>query len=267
MKRHFNVLKKKTIACAMSAIMISGIAASAIPSEKVMAQDSIVMGDLNANGKVDLDDVLIALKTVLAIPVDGDIQYKAADVFSNGELSLKNVQVILKVALGICSIEDAIKEPVSTPTAKPAQTPQATNSPTAKPTQTTTPSDTSAYAKEVLRLVNEQRKAYGLSEVSWDEKAAQAAQTRAVELATTFSHTRPDGSSCFTALSENNVSYLSAGENIAYGQKSPAKVMEAWMNSDGHRGNILDSTYNAVGIGVYVVEGGGYYWTQLFIGR
>ena len=76
-----------------------------------------------------------------------------------------------------------------------------------------------------MRLVNEQRKAYGLNELSWDEKTADAAQLRAMEIDTKFSHVRPDGSSCFTALQQKNVSYYSAGENIAYGQTSPAQVM------------------------------------------
>lgn len=66
-----------------------------------------------------------------------------------------------------------------------------------------------------------------------------------MEIDTKFSHVRPDGSSCFTALQQKNVSYYSAGENIAYGQTSPAQVMNSWMNSEGHRANILSSSFNA----------------------
>lgn len=259
MKRYFNLVKRKTIACVLSAGMICGIGTATVQPQKVMAQNSIVMGDLNANGKVDLDDVLIALKTVLAIPVEGNIQYKAADIFSNGEMSLKNVQIILKAALGICSIEDSLKEPVQT------STPQATKKTSDESSQTS--SNTSAYAKEVLRLVNEQRKAYGLNELSWDEKTADAAQLRAMEIDTKFSHVRPDGSSCFTALQQKNVSYYSAGENIAYGQTSPAQVMNSWMNSEGHRANILSSSFNAMGAGFYIGKDGRYCWTQFFIGK
>lgn len=123
----------------------------------------------------------------------------------------------------------------------------------------------SAYAQEVVRLVNAERAKYGLSALSVNAKASQAAQVRAAEQARSFSHTRPNGSSCFTALKEAGVSYRSAGENIAYGQRTPQQVVTAWMNSSGHRANILGSQFTQIGVG-YTLIGGTPYWAQFFIG-
>ena len=98
-----------------------------------------------------------------------------------------------------------------------------------------------------------------------DRGAASAAQVRAKEIERSFSHTRPDGSSFNSALTEAGVNFSGAGENIAYGQNSPEKVMEGWMNSSGHRANILNSSYTSIGVGHYQNASGVNYWTQLFI--
>ncbi|MCC8083808.1 MAG: CAP domain-containing protein, partial [Clostridium sp.] len=91
------------------------------------------------------------------------------------------------------------------------------------------------------------------------------AQTRAREIEKSFSHTRPDGSSFNTALTEAGVSFRGAGENIAYGQTTPQQVMEGWMNSSGHRANILNANYTSIGVGHYKNGAGVDYWAQLFI--
>ena len=96
-----------------------------------------------------------------------------------------------------------------------------------------------------------------------DSSVTAAAQVRAGELYRSFSLTRPDGRSCFTALREAGASYSGAGENIAYGQRSPEAVMQAWMNSSGHRANILSNKYTKIGVG-YTVKNGVTYWTQMF---
>lgn len=86
---------------------------------------------------------------------------------------------------------------------------------------------------------------------------------RAREIARSFSHTRPSGASFSSALSESGVSYLRAGENIAYGQKSASEVVNAWMNSPGHRANILNSSYSRIGSASVNIDGT-FYWVQLF---
>lgn len=123
----------------------------------------------------------------------------------------------------------------------------------------------SSFAQQVVDLVNEERAKAGLPELNLNTNAAAAAQTRAQELGSNFSHTRPDGSHFSTALKENGVSYSGAGENIAYGQTSPEEVMNQWMNSSGHRANILNSNFTEIGVGHYETASGVDYWTQLFI--
>lgn len=124
-----------------------------------------------------------------------------------------------------------------------------------------------AYAAEVIRLVNIERVNAGLDELAADQSLCEAAAIRATEIQTNFSHTRPDGSSCFTALSEVSASYTSAGENIAIGQGSPEEVVKAWMNSPGHRANILNSSFSRIGVASLANSSGnfsGYAWAQFF---
>ena len=121
----------------------------------------------------------------------------------------------------------------------------------------------SSEVTDVLSLVNSARAENGLASVTLDAKLCAAAETRAKEIVRSFSHTRPNGTSCFTVLKESGISYRAAGENIAYGQKSASSVMNAWMNSAGHRANILNASYTKIGVG-YVESGS--YWTQHFVG-
>ncbi len=121
----------------------------------------------------------------------------------------------------------------------------------------------SQYVAEVVRLVNAERAKEGLSALKSDSTVQSAAQVRAQEIVSTFSHTRPNGSSCFTALEAAGVRYSGAGENIAYGQKSPEDVVNAWMNSPGHRANIMNKNFTTIGVGCYK-SGNTYYWSQFF---
>lgn len=122
-----------------------------------------------------------------------------------------------------------------------------------------------SLAKQVAQLVNEERAKAGLPALEFDTEIASAALVRANEITTSFSHTRPDGRKFSTVLTDNGIRFTGAGENIAWGQKSPEQVMEAWMNSDGHRANILDANFNKIGVGHYQDASGRNYWVQLFV--
>ena len=122
-----------------------------------------------------------------------------------------------------------------------------------------------SLARQVFLLVNAERAKHGLSALTYDSTLERAADVRAAEIKKSFSHTRPDGKSCFTAIDETGYSYRTAGENIAYGQRSASEVMEAWMNSEGHRANILGQNYTNIGVGVFET-GGVIYWSQFFAG-
>lgn len=121
-----------------------------------------------------------------------------------------------------------------------------------------------SYAEQVVELVNEERAKAGLSPVELDTEIASAALIRAHEIKTSFSHTRSDGRSFSSVLTDNGIRFYGAGENIAWGQRSPEQVMNAWMNSDGHRANILNSKYTKLGVGHFQDASGTNYWVQLF---
>lgn len=157
--------------------------------------------------------------------------------------------------------------PTRTPVVTPTPVPPAgtTAGPSAKPVQS--PGNEADYAEQVLELVNAARAEEGLSPLVLDPAICAAATVRAEEIIGTFSHTRPNGTSCFTVLDESGISYMAAGENIAAGQSTPEAVMTAWMNSPGHRANILSDSFRKLGVGFVKSESGyKYYWTQLFTG-
>lgn len=120
------------------------------------------------------------------------------------------------------------------------------------------------YATQILDKVNEERAAAGLPALTLSSTLSAAAQQRAVEVQTVFDHVRPDGSSCFTVFGEYGLNYSWAGENIAWGQTSVDSVMSDWMNSEGHKANILGANFTQLGVGVYEVNGRKS-WVQLFM--
>ena len=131
-------------------------------------------------------------------------------------------------------------------------------------TPETTPENEHAFIRQVVNLVNAERAKEGLAPLTIDTRVQAAAMVRAKECEQLFSHTRPNGTSFSTALKEQNVSYRSAGENIAWGQRSPEEVMEAWMNSSGHRANIMNPNFTSIGVGYYQNANSTNYWCQLF---
>ncbi len=125
-------------------------------------------------------------------------------------------------------------------------------------------SDVQKYEKEVIRLVNEIRRENGLSALSENWELSRVARYKSQDMKDNnyFSHTSPTYGSPFKMIKDFGISYKSAGENIAKGYKTPQAVVNSWMNSSGHRANILNSSYNTIGVG-YVASGN--YWTQMFI--
>ena len=112
-------------------------------------------------------------------------------------------------------------------------------------------------AFKILSKVNEQRKKAGVSALTMDKDLLNAAMKRAGELAISFAHERPSGYLCFT------MSGKMFGENIAFGNATPAGIMNCWMNSEGHKANILSNDFKTIGIGAVVVDGN-CYWVQCF---
>lgn len=125
--------------------------------------------------------------------------------------------------------------------------------------------DTSKFPSEVLRLVNAERAKVGLQPLRYANDLAASALIRAREIPIKFSHTRPNGSKCFTAMPQ--IGHI-LGENLAGGQTTPQKVVEAWMNSETHRANILNKQFRELGV-VYYYQANSkfkHYWVQHFRG-
>ncbi|WP_236354714.1 CAP domain-containing protein [Konateibacter massiliensis] len=149
-------------------------------------------------------------------------------------------------------------------------TPETTTPETTAPTETTDSSTTenttsnASYAQQVVDLVNVERAKEGLNPLTNNALIAKAATVRASEIQTKFEHVRPDGSGFVTALKEQGITYRGAGENIAWGQKTPQEVVTAWMNSPGHRANIMNPNYVNIGVGNLQNSAGTQYWVQIF---
>ncbi|WP_077620687.1 CAP domain-containing protein [Bacillus sinesaloumensis] len=166
-------------------------------------------------------------------------------------------------------------QPVEQPTAPKAQEPvkepvtqQPVQPKPSEPTNETTNPAThsvSQFEQEVVTLTNNERAKYGLQPLKLDVKLSEVARLKSSDMKQNgyFSHTSPTYGSPFEMMKQFGVQYRAAGENIAMGQRSPQEVVNAWMNSEGHRKNILSSTFTHIGVGH--VEGN--YWTQMFIGK
>ncbi|WP_042460209.1 CAP domain-containing protein [Neobacillus dielmonensis] len=165
----------------------------------------------------------------------------------------------------------------TTQTQQPTQTAQQPQQTTAAPaTQKTatepqpaaaeTTTALSAYEQKVVDLTNQERAKNGLPALKVDLTLSKMAHEKSRDMSANnyFSHTSPTYGSPFDMMKKYGISYRYAGENIAMGQRTPEEVVTAWMNSEGHRANILNSNYNYIGVG-YVSQGN--YWTQEFIGR
>ncbi|SCL51815.1 Uncharacterized conserved protein YkwD, contains CAP (CSP/antigen 5/PR1) domain [Micromonospora citrea] len=167
-------------------------------------------------------------------------------------------------------------------TAKPTPTPTRTTKPTPAPSRSTAPSrrtverssapttkapassGVSAQAREVVNLVNAERAKAGCGALSVDTKLMTAAQRHSQDQADhrNMSHTGSDGSDAGERLDRVGYAWRTYGENVAWNQKTPAAVMDAWMNSPGHRANILNCAFTEIGVGV--ASSNGPYWTQVF---
>lgn len=150
------------------------------------------------------------------------------------------------------------------PTQKPTQA--ATKAPTQapKPQAATPPNAITGFESEMLELCNQQRRANGKPDLTLNKTLCANAAVRAEEISRDdwFSHQRPDGTMCFTAVT---VDYMTCGENIAYGTRTASATVAAWMDSPGHRANILSDEFTQAGFGCYELDGVRY-WTQFFIG-
>lgn len=174
-----------------------------------------------------------------------------------------------EAATVLCRMDDAISGAQTPDTQTPdTQKPDTQKPETQPPAQdASTPEE---LAAEVVRLVNVERAKEGLAPLGTYDSLTRAAQIRAPEIVTLFSHDRPDGTSCFTAMDQTGAKKgaYTWGENIAAGNATAAATVEQWMNSPGHRANILNAKFTHIGVGYQHSAGStyGHYWVQMFTG-
>ncbi|MEH7012120.1 CAP domain-containing protein [Neobacillus niacini] len=178
-------------------------------------------------------------------------------------------------SFGFTVPKTTVKQPVQTQpsqqTQQPAQTttPQPEQQQPVTSTQPSTPQTTStlsAYEQKVVDLTNQERAKNGLPALKVDLTLSKMAHEKSRDMSANgyFSHTSPTYGSPFDMMKKYGITYRYAGENIAMGQRTPEEVVKGWMNSEGHRKNILSPNFNYIGVG-YVSQGN--YWTQEFIGK
>ncbi|WP_462408614.1 CAP domain-containing protein [Neobacillus sp. Marseille-QA0830] len=159
-----------------------------------------------------------------------------------------------------------VQQPAQQQSTQTAQQPTQQTTTTTQPAATETNSALSAYEQKVVDLTNQERTKNGLSALKVDTTLSKMAHEKSRDMSANnyFSHTSPTYGSPFDMMKQYGITYNYAGENIAMGQQTPEEVVNAWMNSEGHRANILNPNFNYIGVG-YVADGN--YWTQEFIGK
>lgn len=164
------------------------------------------------------------------------------------------------------SVDEEIKDEVTVPDAEESVDSDTTTDSDSNTSTDTVVSSQTQFENKVLELVNEERAKYGLATLEMDESLRDLARLKSNDMQKNnyFSHTSPTYGTPFEMLKSYGISYKAAAENIAQGYTTPEAVVEGWMNSSGHRKNILSSSYTHIGIGYSTT---GNYWTQIFIGK
>ncbi|WP_456279115.1 CAP domain-containing protein [Bacillus sp. AK128] len=244
--------------------------------------------------KKTLLSVVVAGTVLIAVPTAGAAQHQDAEtsvVQSRYVVSLSNwnefVQKMFKYYYSqpsnqrTNSNQTIVKEPVEEKQQEVSKEQQAVTTdqpPVSQPTnqapvqtqpetvkENTNTYSISQFEQQVVTLTNQERAKYGLKALTLDTKLSEVARAKSSDMLNKgyFSHTSPTYGSPFEMMKQFGISYRTAGENIAMGQRSPQEVVQAWMNSEGHRKNILSQSFTHIGVGH--IEGN--YWTQMFIGK
>jgi len=291
--------KKRILAAAVAVIMASALTVGAAAQSYTYVYGGSCSGSTNSNGSVsascpsgtDLNALLGSLSSKIcgtqASTTPDCVKSNSACQSSNRTACGKTAQArsapvkqstcpssanLSGILASLGTKASASKNSCgSTSTAAPSVT--ASAAPGAVPSATPTPTETSetvkadslAFEQQVAALVNQQRAANGLSPLTLSAELSDVARLKSQDMHDNkyFAHDSPTYGSPFDMLSSFGISYRAAGENIAIGYATPEAVVNAWMNSPGHRANILNPSYTQLGVG-YVADGS--YWTQEFIG-
>lgn len=229
-------------------------------------------GGKNMKNRIAKITLTLIMLLVMAVPT----QAFAAEINCNNTLELfkynynnltweSGQQVTNKIQ--VTKAAPAVPAKQAAPVAK--ATPAAPAKSAATPAAPAAPSTANigAYEQQVVDLVNKERAAVGLPALKVNTKLAGVAEKKAEDLRDKnyFAHQSPTYGSPFDMMKQFGISYSTAGENIAKGQKTPSAVMNGWMNSQGHKDNILNSSFTEIGVGYVTDSNGNTYWVQMFI--
>ncbi|MFC5463361.1 CAP domain-containing protein [Lederbergia graminis] len=200
-------------------------------------------------------------------------QVKVSENINWYQFLLKNVPIDWNQLLSFKQIrplekqkEVETKQPIEKPVEQPKPSqPVDNNTGKQNPTEETN-TNLSVFEQQVIALTNQERAKHGLNALQVDSELSKVAREKSKDMANNhyFSHNSPTYGSPFDMMKQFGITYRTAGENIAMGQRTPQEVVQAWMNSEGHRANILNKNFTHIGVG-YVADGN--YWTQQFIGK
>ncbi|MGW5851070.1 CAP domain-containing protein [Streptomyces sp. NPDC055254] len=259
MKKHRKKTHHRKIAITVGVLAIVGVPTAAMaclgPQDSGSGQPSAARQD----GR-DRQDALLGYPGAQQ-PVESPVQAGAPDL-----TEAPPATPVEPVAQPVVQPPAAPAEETTRPAPQKPQKPQAPARPPAGTAAPEAPEGTPAPSgaqAEVLALVNKERAAAGCSALTVNAKLTKAAQDHSADMAahSNMSHTGSDGSDPGGRITRAGYVWRTYGENVAYGYSTPAKVMEGWMNSPGHKRNILDCSYKEIGIGLAQP---GHYWTQNF---
>jgi len=264
--------KKRIIAAALGAIMAIAITsisafAACTPAGKESANITYTAIDcLKSNDCFDKIDKAIKsnLKNCISNFKDEVKGCKTATPNITGgnraaKIIINGKEIDFGGNISIWDIISKYREAWNVPGGKPpVETPE-------KPVEPPTNSSVSAIEREVVALVNQIRASYGLGQLTLNEELSRVARIKAEDMAKKryFSHNSPTYGSPFDMMRRFGISYRTAGENIAKCYSTAKAVVDAWMNSEGHRANILNPSFSQIGVG-YTATGN--HWCQMFIG-
>lgn len=293
-------MKKKIIALSLSAALALSATPAFAAEKTISAKDCFDFNSLFNNYKVDCPDTKDNTNVFNKLMINGkSIDWKTFNQKSTNCNTPDCNTSDCKTAdckTTDCKTTDC-KSPTKTTTAKPAAVKQSVKLPTAaKPVKTqpaitnpvknepttyapiknstekdslsntTVSSSNLNYEQKVVELVNIERQKNGLSALTLDSKISNVARTKSKDMAANnyFAHQSPTYGSAGSMLKQFGVNWSAWGENIASGQRTPEAVVSAWMNSEGHRANILSSNFSKIGVGYATNSNGTPYWTQMF---
>ena len=238
-----------------------------------VSANNFVKGDIDGDGTYTSADALAILRVSVGLVVLNEEKFAIADYNGDGFVDSSDALGVL-----ICSVSGRVpvKEPEKKPDPEPPDQPQIPDpeppdqpqipDPIETPDTPDEPEPIDYRALEILDLCNAERAKEGVAPLVYDYSMMAAAQVRANEITEVFSHNRPNGEGWFTALTENGVKAHKTGENIAAGYASAEFIVSEWMNSEGHRKNILNPKYTRMCVAIVLVPNDlyGLYWEQLF---